>query len=251
MTKNRKPLTPHDRLKRMYVMMFVLTLVFGVCNIIYMVCQPDATVHSVSFCALQYVAMLLILVAPIVLRRYFMLRVPLALTVAIAVFAFVAMVFGDGLNFYGKYPWWDSFLHLLSGGVLAVLGLWLLHIILGDNGNAVMANKYFLAFYLLIFGLALGTMWEIMEYTYDDLFGTNTQQFMLTTTSSLPGPDDIPASGHEALRDTMTDLILDLVGSLLVAIYVLFRHSKLIQPNEESQKDKESLSDSATSRREE
>jgi hypothetical protein len=52
---------------------------------------------------------------------------------------------------------------------------------------------------------------------------------MATTTSSLPLPNDVPLSGHEALRDTMTDLILDLVGSLLVSIYVFLRYNKLMK----------------------
>ena len=47
--------------------------------------------------------------------------------------------------------------------------------------------------------------------------------------NSLPLPDDVPLSGHEALRDTMTDLILDLVGSLLVSIYVFLRYNKLMK----------------------
>ena len=47
--------------------------------------------------------------------------------------------------------------------------------------------------------------------------------------NSLPLPNDVPLSGHEALRDTMTDLILDLVGSLLVSIYVFLRYNKLMK----------------------
>lgn len=225
---DRPPITPHDRLKRLYYALFVLTIVFGIANIIYLLCQPDRSLHSVAFCALQYFAMLLILTLPIILRKRFLVTVPLALTVAVAVFAFVAMIFGDGLNFYGKYPWWDSLLHTLSGGVLAFVGLWLVHIILGESDRAILGNKYFLAFYLVLFGLACGGLWEIIEYTYDGLFGTNTQQFYLTTAASLPAETDIPACGHEALRDTMTDLILDFLGSLVVAIYVLCRHGKLV-----------------------
>ena len=71
-------------------------------------------------------------------------------------------------------------------------------------------------------------VWEICEYGYDAFFGTNTQQFMANTTASIIQADDIPLCGHEALSDTMTDLILDFVGSLLVSIYVFFRHNKLM-----------------------
>ena len=60
--------------------------------------------------------------------------------------------------------------------------------------------------------------------------GTNTQQFMATTTSSLFTEEDVPLAGHEALRDTMTDLTLDFFGSLIVALFTLFTHKRLIDP---------------------
>ena len=221
--------TPHQRLKRFYIVLFVLTVVLGIANVVYLLFQPETTLQAVLFCGLQYVAMLLILTAPIILRKRFLLNVPLVLTVAIAAFAFTAMVLGDGLNFYGRYPWWDSLLHLFSGSVLSFVGLWLVHILLSDSDKVVFSNKYFLALFLLMFSLACGAIWEICEYTYDDLFGTNTQQFMETTSGSIYTDQDIPLVGHEALRDTMTDLTLDFIGGLIVALYVLFRHDALME----------------------
>ena len=55
--------------------------------------------------------------------------------------------------------------------------------------------------------------------------------------NSLPLPDDVPLSGHDALRDTMTDLILDLVGSLLVSIYVFLRYDQLMKMHQISFKE--------------
>lgn len=222
-------ISPHQHLKRFYIVLFVLTIVLGIANVVYLLFQPDTTLKAVMFCGLQYVAMLLILTAPIILRKRFLLNVPLILTVVIAAFAFTAMVLGDGLNFYGRYPWWDSLLHLFSGGMLSFIGLWIVHILLSDSDQVVFSNKYFLALFLLMFSLSCGAIWEICEYTYDDLFGTNTQQFMETTSGSIYTDQDIPLVGHEALRDTMTDLILDFIGGLIVALYVLFRHDAFME----------------------
>lgn len=96
-------INPHQHLKRFYITLFVLTIVLGIANVIYLCFRPETTLNAVLFCGLQYVAMLLILAAPIVLRKRFLLNVPLILSVAIAAFAFTAMVLGDGLNFYGRY----------------------------------------------------------------------------------------------------------------------------------------------------
>lgn len=224
--------SPHSRLKRAYLILIALTCVLAVANAIYLLCQPDTTLKTLLFCGGQYLGMLVILAAPIILRKQFLINVPLALTVVVGCFAFVAMVLGDGLDFYGKYPWWDSLLHLFSGIVLGFIGLWVVHILLADKSMTVFNNRYFLALFLLVFSLALGTIWEICEFSYDELMGTNTQQFMQTTTSSIITEEDIPLAGHEALRDTMTDLILDFFGSLIVALVALFSHKRLIDPRQ-------------------
>ena len=65
---------------------------------------------------------------------------------------------------------------------------------------------------------------ELM-YIYDQQFSRYNHavgQILITA-------EDIPLCGHAALRDTMTDLILDLVGSLLVAIFGIFYHDKAIE----------------------
>ena len=170
-------------------------------NIIYLLFQPSSDLETVLFRGLQYVLMLALLTAPIVLRKRFLLNIPLVLVVAIAVFAFTALILGDGLDFYGKYPWWDSLLHMLSGVVLSFIALWVMHAVMPESYRIVFRNKYFMALYLLMFTLAVGGLWEICEYTFDDLFGTNTQQFMETTSGSMITPEDIPLQGHEALRD--------------------------------------------------
>ena len=220
--------TINQSLRRIYYALFVLTIGIGTGNVVYLWYQPNITINVLIFCALQYVVILAILTLPIVLRKRFMIQIPLIITVMGDMFGFVAMVMGDGLNFYGKYSWWDSVLHLFSSCVLAFVGLWIITIIFDKQEQLVLSNKLFLSLYVLIFGLSCGAMWEICEYAYDAFFGTNTQQFMATTTASITSANDIPLCGHEALRDTMTDIILDLVGSLLMSIYVFFRYDKLI-----------------------
>ena len=226
--KNKKQRTLHDSLKRIYAVLFVLTIGFGAGNIVYLWNQPDVTANALFFCAIQYVVILAILTIPVLLRKRFMIHIPLLITVVCALFGFVTMIMGDGLNFYGRFTWWDSVLHLFSGSVLAFVGLWIISIMFENSSQVVLRNKTFIAFYVLLFGLSCGAVWEVCEYAYDAIAGTNTQQFMATTTASIVSAEDVPLCGHEALRDTMGDMILNLVGSLLVAIFVFLRYDKLM-----------------------
>ena len=239
MKKQQPNRTLNQSLRRIYYALFVLTIGIGTGNVIYLWHQPNITTNALIFCTLQYVVILAILTLPIVLRKRFMIQIPLMITVMCALFGFVAMVMGDGLNFYGKYSWWDSVLHLFSSCVLAFVGLWIITIIFEKQDQLVLNNKLFLSLYVLIFGLSCGAVWEVCEYAYDAFCGTNTQQFMATTTASITTVADIPLCGHEALRDTMTDLILDLVGSLLISIHVFFRYDKLIAMHYTAITDKE------------
>jgi uncharacterized membrane protein YjdF len=218
-----------NRLHKMNNVYFWLTLSLAVINLGILIFVKHSAWDEVAFRGGQYLAMLLVLKLPSVLRKRFKLEVPAMLSTVIVLFCFCALVLGDGLDFYGRFPWWDSVLHGFSGVLLSMIALWLIHIIMAGNDKAIYFNKYFLALFLVMFSLGMGACWEIIEYTYDSISGTNTQQFMASTTGSLFTAEDIPLCGHAALSDTMTDLILDLVGALLVAIVGFFRHDKVVE----------------------
>jgi len=184
---------------------------------------------EIVFRALQYVAMMLIMQLPQMLKRRFKIEVPWVLSIIIVLFCFSSLILGDGMDLYGKLPWWDKLLHAESGILLSMIALWLIHVIMAENDKYIYFNKWFLSLFLVMFSLGLGACWEIMEYSYDSLMGTNTQQFMATTTGSIYTAEDIPLCGHDALRDSMQDLILDFAGALAVAVYGMIRHDKLIE----------------------
>jgi len=220
-----------QRIKRLHTLnnvAFWVTLALAVFNVGMLIIRGNSTWEEIVFRGGQYLATLLVLKAPSVLRMRFKVEVPALLSIVIVLFCFCALVLGDGLDFYGKFPWWDSVLHGFSGVLLSMIALWLIHVIMAGNDKAIYFNKYFLALFLVMFSLGMGACWEIIEYTYDSISGTNTQQFMASTTGSLITAEDIPLCGHAALHDTMTDLILDLAGALLVAIIGFIRHDKMM-----------------------
>lgn len=210
--------------------LFIITVFLSVGNILSMIFfRHRVDVGNVIFRAVQYTFMLLVLAAPNLLKKWFKIEIPLGLYVIIAVFAFNALVLGDALNFYGRYPWWDSLLHFNSGIILSVVAFWVIHLIMAEKSKYIYLNKYFLSLFIIMFSLGAGAFWEICEYTYDDIFHTNSQQYMETTEGTLIGSEDVPLKGHDALTDTMKDLILDLGGSLIVATYEFVRHDKIVE----------------------
>lgn len=204
--------------------LIAIMALLNICVLVYQQTRWD----EIVFRGMQYVAMLLVMQLPQFLKMRFKVEVPWILSLVIVLFCFTALIMGDGLDLYGKIPWWDKLLHAESGFMLSMIALWLIHVIMAENDKYIYFNKWFLCLFLVMFSLGLGACWEIIEYTYDSLMGTNTQQFMASTTGSIFTEEDIPLCGHDALRDSMQDLILDFLGALLVAIYGFVRHDKLV-----------------------
>lgn len=204
--------------------LIAIMALLNICVLVYQQTRWD----EIVFRGMQYVAMLLVMLLPQFLKMRFKVEVPWILSLVIVLFCFTALIMGDGLDLYGKIPWWDKLLHAESGFMLSMIALWLIHVIMAENDKYIYFNKWFLCLFLVMFSLGLGACWEIIEYTYDSLMGTNTQQFMASTTGSIFTEEDIPLCGHDALRDSMQDLILDFLGALLVAIYGFVRHDKLV-----------------------
>lgn len=208
--------------------LFVVTSFLAIINVLAMFLLKDqVNIGNVIFRAVQYTAMLLVLAAPGILKKRFKIDVPLGLYIVIALFAFDALVLGDALNFYGKYPWWDSFLHFHSGIILSFVAFWLIDLLMEKDRKYIYLNKYFLSLFIVMFSLGVGGIWEICEYTCDEIFHTNSQQYMETTEGTLVGSEDIPLKGHDALNDTMKDLMLDLGGSLIIAAYAFVKHDDI------------------------
>ena len=76
--------------------------------------------------------------------------------------------------------------------------------------NGAAANKTFVFFFVLCFGIAVGTVWEFWEFFIDGVCGSNLQQWADSMGTALIGRD--------ALVDTMFDLISDTTGTLITAM---------------------------------
>ena len=170
------------------------------------------------FSLLQYIAMSIVLISPRLLKKFANFEVSVEVHISVTAFAFLGLVLGDGLNFYGKIGWWDSLLHFTSGIILSFIALWLLQMLILRRKYLFM-HRALLYIFVVAFSLAVGAVWELCEYTVDDIFHTNNQQYMATTRATIVSSDDEPLEGHDALADTMKDLALDLAGAILVVCY--------------------------------
>ena len=119
-------------------------------------------------------------------------------------FIYCAIYLGNAYHFY-YIPYWDKFLHLISGALLFGLA-WA---ILGCFKFKEKLPAGFLCLYGVAFAVFCGVLWECYEFTCDGLFAMNLQRYMSAGRA---------LSGRAALMDTMGDLIADLAGSLIFSL---------------------------------
>lgn len=198
-------------------MIFWLMVVMLGIAVLILVTRPNANRGRIIFTMVQLVGMLFVLRIPNFIKDKYNFQIPNLLDFILISFAFSGLILGDVFNFYGKIPYWDSILHTFSGVVIAYVGFIVIEYLDKEYTIPLSVSPLFMSVIVVSVALAIGAVWEIGEYTVDDIFHTNNQQYMASTRSTLYDEEDVPLQGHAALDDTMKDLMLDLGGAIVVA----------------------------------
>ena len=187
-------------------------------QVISMICvDTDIAVGHIAFQIFENLLMIIVILVQPVLRKTTGKTISKAMEITFVGFCFASLVMGDLFDFYGRFPWWDMALHVISGIMLGIIGHEIITNVKGIDINDSLYHLAFKILWIMCFALAAGAMWEIWEYATDGIFGLNSQEFLQTSGTF---DDTTPLQGRVALKDTMEDLILDFLGSFIVAAIV-------------------------------
>ena len=128
------------------------------------------------------------------------LQFNLPIVISYLVFLFGSQYLGTIMQWYGL-GWWDTFIHFISGGILAFTGI-ALYERLTHTKTANEISPWFIFIFTLSFATLGGVLWEIYEFSFGYFFNVVLQA------------DN---------TDTMTDLIADTLGGLIIAVWAGFR----------------------------
>lgn len=140
--------------------------------------------------------------------KKFELDIPDFIYIIFIFFILAHYFFGEILGFFAKVKWWDSALHTFSGMLIALLSFSLINL-LNKNTDGFKLNIWFAALFAFCFTVMVGVIWEIFEFCSDLWFDSNMQRAYVST---LHGRGEALV-GQDALKDTMKDLILDVIGA--------------------------------------
>lgn len=118
------------------------------------------------------------------------------------IFIVGSMYLGSIFEFYEIIPMYDKILHLLSGVVASTIGFIIfLHI---TNGKGMdICKSYAPGLFSIIFAIAAAAVWEIWEFSTDQLFG------FLSQNNSL----------HDTMWDIICGSIIGIVSSIPIFLY--------------------------------
>lgn len=144
-------------------------------------------------------------IAPAILRRNYKITLPFYLEFLIVVGLYMHVFLGEFRLFYDVYPWWDKAMHLLGTFIISILGFLVVYTL--HYTKKVRLSLPLIGFFTVVFGLAIGAFWEILEFLLDTFLGTNAQR---------------------SLTNTMVDLIVDLLSSIVTGLFgvIYVKHKK-------------------------
>jgi hypothetical protein len=200
--------------------------------------QADYVLMLVQ-CILGIVVMLL----PNILAKKFKFEIPSNIYFIFVIFLYCAIFLGEVRNFYYTVPHWDTILHTFGGFMWGAFGFSVIAFLNKDEHVTLNLTPIFVSIFAFCFSVALGTLWEIYEFSFDGLLGLNMQKFALEGGTLLVG--------RAALADTMKDLIVDGIGSLIISVFGYFslKHERswirnmMSLPKQESIKEKEEITE--------
>lgn len=130
------------------------------------------------------------------------------------IFSFIvgSMYLGNVFNFYEIIPMYDKILHLLSGIIVGMIGF-ILFLHITDGKGMSTCKRYAPVLFSIIFSIAGAAVWEIWEFSTDQLFGFLSQ--------------------NNSLYDTMWDIIcgsiMGIISSIPIYLYIKGRKIKYIE----------------------
>ncbi len=151
------------------------------------------------------IAVMAITAAPMLLGHRLPVRIPPEYDVLAILFVFASLFLGEFQSYYDRFWWWDIVLHTTSGLLLGVVGFLLVYVLNESRRINVYMRPGFVALFAFTFAVTAGVLWEVFEFTMDQVVGTNMQKPFLGDPSGL--------------TDTMWDLIVDTLGAAIVSCF--------------------------------
>lgn len=134
-----------------------------------------------------------------IVQKIFKIKINEYINLVYIIFIFMAHFLGVICELYNHIYWFDKFVHFISGIVTSFVAIYLLIKFKKDK------NLFFDILYIIAITLMAASLWEVFEYLSSYYFNVDPQKVVMTGVS-----------------DTMGDIIVAFLGSILVSVSYYF-----------------------------
>jgi hypothetical protein len=143
---------------------------------------------------------------PNIFRKLLDVELPAQFEVIVILFIYGALFFGKVQGFYNQFWWWGGLFGFASSVALGFVGMTVMYSLY--KGDKIHGSPFMIVFFAFCFAVAIGAVWELLEFSLDKFLG-----FSLQSTS-----------------DTMMDMIANMAGAFVVSSigYYYIKNGKVI-----------------------
>jgi len=172
-------------------------ILIAVIGTLYFVFTRDTNIVLI----LKDISIIVTISALYIIQKLFKIKISEVINLTYIIFIFMAHFLGVICELYNYIYWFDKFIHFLSGIVTAFVAIYLLVKFRKDK------NMFFDILVIISLTLAVAALWEIFEYLSSFYFHMDPQKVLTTGVS-----------------DTMGDIIVAFLGSILVSMCYYFEN---------------------------
>lgn len=205
--------------KFLYFFLQILTALVAIASLVtYLINREggETTANQIFMCVMA----LLCLNIPVFLEKKFKLYVPNYITITLYVFIFAHFVLGEVYRAYDNLALFDKILHTTSGVIMSFIGFSFVFMLNKTNPDKVNLSPFFIVLFTFCFTMTTEYVWEIFEYSSDRIFDANMQRWKDGVVEVLENGNVISSVPYgSGLKDTMGDMMVNVVGCLGVCTY--------------------------------
>ena len=180
----------------------------------------ETTLNQIFMCAMTLLTMNI----PHILERRFKIYIPNYITIVLYFMLFFHFVLGEVYRAYDHIILFDKILHTTSGVIIAFASFSVVSILNNMQKNKTKMSPFFVVLFTFCFAMTSEYLWEIVEYAVDTLMSSNMQRWQDGIIGDIPsatatGEFVINTARGSGLRDTMSDMMVNVLGALAVCIY--------------------------------
>lgn len=181
----------------------------------------ETYINQIQMCVLALVCLNI----PVFFQRKLKVRIPGFIAVIVYLFIFIHFILGEIYRFYDHYILFDKILHTTGGAIIAFIGFSVVLSFTNLESRKVKLSPFFIVLFSFCFALSIEYIWELIEYAVDSIScrlagfdrAANMQRWKDGVLAVNPDGTYVTSVAQgSGLKDSMTDMIVNVVGALVI-----------------------------------